>query len=447
MNNDLLNQLENLIVVPHRELRSLIDDIIYRDLPLSHPDRKQQRDKFHWVLNHLYMHHFNHKQCAKNAYDKAGAKYIPKELGSKYMRQHVGDIWQDITKSLQKLHILETNGDFDKTNKTKPKKKGKKTDKCFCGNSKNHLGRPFSMCYRLAPKWQEDQHWKLGTTTTPNKLDPPNIRNTEGELHQSDISIDVSGAAKELKNLAKERGWSPLTHKIFARKVGLFNHTPMEDITCSTGRVFNKVNCLPSPIRAYVKIKGVQMVELDIKSCLPNIMYVYIDDPEEQKHWLSHIKAKRLYKFFAVQCGFITTECLNTFNTQKEKDKYVEESIDRAKSAVCCYLGGKRSQDAKKVDKVISKHFPILHKKIEEIEASSPNKGELSRRLQRIESLIVVTGMSEEPYTTISIHDGVGVALPHVEEAYNQLHKLFVEHVGCECVITGYAPKANDAAS
>ena len=52
--------------------------------------------------------------------------------------------------------------------------------------------------------------------------------------------------------------------------------------------------------------------------------------------------------------------------------------------------------------------------------------------------------MSSEPYQSISIHDGCGVATPNLKDAYNQLHELFEQHVGCPCIITGYEPKTKN---
>jgi hypothetical protein len=441
MNTKLINKLEKMIIVPKGDLKEIIDNIEYLDVPLSDPKRKDQREKYYIVLNHLYLHHFHHKNQAKGSYAKGGAKYLPKELSSDNMRSKVGQIWDEISKTLQDNHIIENNGDFDSDKEKNPKKLGKKTTKSFCGNARNHLGRPFAMCYRLAPTWQSDNYWDLKEVSVPNKLDPPRIRDEEGNLHLSNITINVSTALIELKKLAKERGWSPVIQKIYGRKIVLFNHTIFEDKECSTGRVFNKVNCLPSALREHLLIKGIPMKELDIKSCLPNILYFYITDTEEQKKWLDHIKNKRLYKFFAAQCGFYSKEEYSKCRGQEEIDLFIEAGEKKAKNAVCCYLGGKRKQDSKKVDDVIRNRFPILHEAINKIESSSKHKGELSRKLQRIESKIAVVGMGDQPYTTISIHDGVGVATNHLEKAYYAIHQLFEEYVGCPCIITGFEPE------
>ncbi len=441
MKTELIKKLERMIIVPKGELKAIVNEIEYKGIVLSDPKRIGQREKYYIVLNHLYLHHFHHQNQAKGSYNKGGAKYLPKELSNEYMRSKVGQIWNHIVQTLRDKFIIQRNEDFDSHKNKKPQKKGKKTDKSYSGSKNNTLGRPFAMCYRLAPKWQNDNYWKLQEISTANKLDPPNIRDSKGNLHQSHITIHVNNAVRELKKLTESRGWSPVIHKIYARKIALFNYIPFEDKACSTGRVFNKVNCLPSVLRKHIRISGSPMKELDIKSCLPNILFTYIEDPNEQNKWLEQIKNKSLYLFFAFHCGFITQERIEQCKGQKEKAQYIEDCVKKAKYAVCCYLGGQRSLDPKKVDNVIKNQFPVLHKKIQKIESSSPHKGELSRRLQKIESKICVQGMGEEPYTTISIHDGVGVAEEHLMEAYSRLLQLFLEEVKCECVITGFTPE------
>ena len=208
MNLELLNRLEKMIITPQGELKELIDSINHDGILLSDPKRTEQKEKYYIVLNHLYLHHFHHKRQAKGAYNKGGAKYLLKELSSDYMRSKVGRIWTEITKKLREKNIIQRGDDCKSDKDQKLKKGGKKTDKNYCGNSNNHLNRPFALCYRLSYIWQDDVYWDLKEIEVINKLDPPNIRDKHGELNKCNITIDVNPATKSMNQMAKERAWS-----------------------------------------------------------------------------------------------------------------------------------------------------------------------------------------------------------------------------------------------
>lgn len=397
------------------KLGTIVDSIIHEGLPLSDPKRIKQREVYWVLISRLYETYFWERATAKTPKQKREAKGACTEISWSITKWITGEkMWRHIRKNLLNAGVIKNNDIEDRTLK--------KTYGHYCAHSDNYQGRPFGKSYRIAEEYLDPKFYTTEQLTefkgARSKIGIPE-RELSGVIIGigDNVTLDVDGALQKFEEIKKDKdNFGEFKSQFWETVIRNFNDTSGETI-CSTGRVFNKVNRLPAPIRDFVYINGSKTKELDIKSCNPAILYV-LAEGVERENWGKIITARKVYELFAKHAGF-------------------NDDVDACKDAFVKYLGGSRRKNPMLINSFFRKHFPIMHRKMVEIMRSEPKRGELSRHLQKIESNIVVVEMAKAPFQTVSIHDGLRVEEQHASEAKEMLHKAFRKHVGCDCVITG----------
>jgi len=208
------------------------------------------------------------------------------------------------------------------------------------------------------------------------------------------VILDMSGALQALETLGIERKWSYMVRLMMRDQLESFNFKGSDSkVSPNVGRMFNKINQMPSVLRNFIVMDGVTSTEIDIKSSSMTFIIDLMTDGDEKKRLSTHIENGTGYEQFGL--------------TRKA-----------AKKAWMLYLGGvteglvdskikfEHTHIGKMID-YMSSEYPILHEHILDIGSKA------HIMYQRAESKII-TEMVDE-FKLISIHDGLLVPLAEAQ--------------------------------
>jgi hypothetical protein len=309
--------------------------------------------------------------------------------------------------------------------------------------SQNSTGEPFTKSYQLNPRFANEEDFELIKKRKYNvKKSNWHKFKPEDKKKWKKFSLDKEVAWEELKNSKKRLKWNFFQYYYQTCRVMSINIGHKPPTTCKTGREFNVFNMMPREVRKAVRYNRKPVVDLDLKSSQPTILYQFIEDEGEKSHYEKLINEGRLYEeMFPYLEGY-------------SDSKYQADSIrDLAKLCFCKLVGGAVRESFHYKDSKNKKgrylqttgaglcsnffrdRFPVLHQRMKEI--NDAKRAQLVRELQKIESSIVVEGMKELGVDTASIHDGLLVGEDFAKEAHDFLSEKFTEVVGIKPVITG----------
>ena len=338
------------------------------------------------------------------------------EIGRKY--------WYLIKKELVKWRVIQSS-------------------RSYCNNPKYSVsGRVYPMSYRLRSEYAGEENFELSRRDDyPQKELRWDLFTPEEKIKWEKVTLDKDFAWDELKKSKNRLKWTYAQYCYQACQVMSFNVGHKPPSSCSTNREFNGINQLPREVRTAVRIKGETVVDLDLKSSQPTILYRFIEDSDERREY------KRL-----IEDGILYEEIIPYLDGYSDHDYKAYDERDMAKLCFCKLVGGaviKRNRRDPKNNfkkyrqttgaglcaRFFLERFPKLYRKMRKI--NFQNRGELVRELQRIEASIVVEGMKASGILTVSIHDGILVQASKAQQAHDFLSKKFTEVVGIVPVITG----------
>lgn len=371
-----------------------------------------------WSIITYFINQHNYKKTIKDSRWDTG--YI--KLKTTMLRKKFGrGVWDDFRKLLKDANILEVNESYSSDGEL------------------NSSGSPYPKSYRLNKDFLHSQDFELFDTKSidEKRISKKRLLNTEDNLntsYTSNITIDVEKSLGIIDEIAEDRKWKQVTKLSFQTRIHKFNNHDYET-SCSTGRVFNKSNGLPQALRKLIKIDGESTEEIDLKSALPSILYMHTKRDEKKKYG-KILEEGMLYEYFAER--LFPKEITSPFKKLPVEDQ--KRLRAKTKKRFVHYMGGWRDTTSPNVDEVFKNEFPKLHKFIMDTEIVKPQKrvsniqytGELSKRLQKDESKIVVKmvgGLNERNIKSISIHDGVRVKISqfkHVKKAMELAYEVVV---------------------
>lgn len=251
---------------------------------------------------------------------------------------------------------------------------------------------PFSKSWRIRPKYFSTKHFDFLPIT-----DKPLDRVT---LHPS--------INDQFTSITKHRKWNKAIEFIQKHQVHVFNTKPITKVTKSKyGRVFHKVNTLPSQIREFIQIDGEDTETLDYSSCSLTILYPLLSDINgERSNWLQMLQHPQgAYQHIA--------------NKLKTTRDIIKKDVVRW---VGC-RGKDQPWGEFKMNQYLSKHQPIFYADIQNGDV------DLVEYTQRVESEIIVESLGDRGY---SIHDAILVKEKDVNEVSALMEKIMGHFTACK---------------
>lgn len=186
----------------------------------------------------------------------------------------------------------------------------------------------------------------------------------------------------------------------------------------NTGRVFNNVTSLPKELRAFLRLDGKCLVEIDVANCQPLLLLSLYDNEPERAQFEKAVIGGTFY------------ELLNA----ALKRKYAKSKRDKLKQAVFRQIFfGKIPVKPKSVCVAFAQMFPVLYEKILKVKTTDYRK--LALLLQKSEADIiigkVVDGIARTSKTPVlTVHDSILTLPEHVEEVKQRMEAAFLEALG-----------------
>lgn len=228
------------------------------------------------------------------------------------------------------------------------------------------------------------------------------------------LSIDLNKAIQylientgiELKSKGKKRRF--LNPKRIHRYINVLVQFSIKNYwfkESAEGRLYSSLTNLPSILRPFITLKGKRLVEIDVANCAPLLVNCLVDNHK----YKSDCETGSLYNNVA--------SSLNVTPAQ-------------AKLTICTkFLFGNRPvKSGKLFDCLVELYGIEFVTKINSLRKSLIEKGgHLARELQRIESSLMIEGLSKIEKFFVPIHDSVMVLLEDVSYILRKIKALFAQ--------------------